>query len=68
MNSIPKKSSARPRKKAKSPTAAADLRPVIAERQSVMILGAERLPDVVVPLPQVLLVDCPIPQAAPEAC
>jgi hypothetical protein len=33
-----------------------------------MILGAARLPDVVVPLPHVLMVDCPIPQAAPEAC
>jgi hypothetical protein len=68
MNFIPKKKQRRPAKKTKSPTAAGDLRPVGTERQSVLVGGAQRLPDVVVPWSQLLLVDWPDSAAAPEAC
>jgi hypothetical protein len=62
MKSIPKKATPVREKTQIPQRTAADLRPVTTERQSVLVAGAERLPDVVVPLPQLLLVDCLIPQ------
>jgi len=56
IDAIPKGAPAR-QKNAKSPSARADLPPVFAERQSVVIPGKGRLPGVVVPLPQVRIGD-----------
>jgi hypothetical protein len=53
INIIPKKAQLG-RKIAKSPSAGADLRPVIPERQSVMVPAAGRLAVIVVPQPQLV--------------
>jgi hypothetical protein len=52
INAIPKRS-ASSTKKYKMPSARADLPPVLRERQSVLVPRNGRLPDIVVPLPQV---------------
>jgi hypothetical protein len=51
--SFPKEAPAR-QKDAKSPSACADLPPVLTQRQSVTVVGTGRLPNIVVPLPQMV--------------
>jgi len=54
MNAIPKNKKERQfDKKCKIPAAGTDLPSVLRERQSVLALRKGRLPDIVVPLPQV---------------
>jgi hypothetical protein len=70
INMIPKKAQAR-RKMPISPSAGADLRPVLPERQSVMVAARGRLAVVVVPLPQVAHGQSrhrPISAGPPQAC
>jgi hypothetical protein len=69
MNAISKRSANST--KCKIPAAGADLPPVLPERQSVMAVRKRRLPDIVVPLPQVAAgehIDVSILRAAPKAC
>ena len=53
INAISKRNAGRLDENAKIPSAGADLLPVLRERQSVLVLRKGRLPDIVVPLPQV---------------
>ena len=63
MNAIPEGAPAR--QKCKNPAAGADLPSVLSERQSVLVPRKGRLPDIVVPLPQVARGD-PIAWSIPE--
>ena len=60
VNAIPKRSASST--KMQIPSAGADLPPVLRERQSVLILRKGRLPDIVVPLPQVASGDLVVEQ------
>jgi hypothetical protein len=69
MNAISKRSASS--KKHQNPSAGADLPPVLPGGQSVLVLRYGRLPDIVVPLPQVAsrgLVALQISRTTPEAC